>query len=885
MRRFPVVSVLATLSTATLLFLLVGCGGGGNSSNSTVTTITLAPMSISLNEGGVASLSASALNSSGAAVAADITFTSSNNNIATVSSGGVVCGGVWDANIINCQATIGQAGVGQVTITATSGNATATATVYVHLQVDRVVTNPFSACFSMGQVIPTTASVYNTSAPGCSQSAPCDITNTVGPITFGSNDLTVAANSAGIETAYSASTNSPTYTSGGAITGSKGQTCKLSSFGVGTTSGIDPVYSPVTNSPTYTSGGTITGTIGQTCDLTNFNGVSGAEATVILTATNAIASGTHLTVLAVGSGATTAPTTATLSNGTATCSGTATIITALTGVSGVGQPVIGAEATVSLTGSNTIASGTQLTVTAPGYGATTPPTTAMLSNGTATCSGTANVITALNGGGIFTAQNPGATTIFGSVSGVHGVGVPYLTCPAVSILVHDAGSSNTSFTLSPAGTQPLTADVLDSNGQSIHPTLTWGSSSSAIVAATVGTTGPNPATLTAVAPGTAYITASCAYPDCNNGLPAQYSQNVVTATVSGSSTTNAYAASTNSLTLVPISTSTNTAGTSIKLPYQPNSMVVDPAGANLYLGSSSGLMVVNLTSNAVTTQSVTGTVIAISPNSTYLLLSDSVANAVYYYNLSTTTVTYITSGFTTSSSAYTPDSKFNAWVSGTELTSGLQTGLLLNLPGNGMLNLAPYTTNSVAISGQGGLTYVTGTNPSEVDLFSTCNQSMVQALSAGSPVLIQAIPNGTGAVATDSPSVDVVSNPGTLNQSCPIMNSQIALNSFDLGVGPFTAKQLFMSPDSSRAWIISNLPEILEFNVQTSTPTVIPLSSGAVAYNGGITPDSAQIYVGTTDGTVHRINVASGSEVQTIVVNLQDASGNTAAPNLVVVQP
>jgi hypothetical protein len=204
-----------------------------------------------------------------------------------------------------------------------------------------------------------------------------------------------------------------------------------------------------------------------------------------LTGTDIIASGAHLTITAEGSGATTPPTTATLSNGTAQCSGTANVVTALTGVSGIGQSVVGAMATVTLTGTNSIASGTALNVTASGYGATTPPTTATLSNGTATCSGTAQVVTTLTGSGIFTAQNPGSTTIFSSVSGVNSVGVPYLTCPAVSILVHDATSSNTSFSLSKGGTQMLTADVLDSAGVSIHPALTWASSSnaSAIVSA------------------------------------------------------------------------------------------------------------------------------------------------------------------------------------------------------------------------------------------------------------------------------------------------------------------------------------------------------------------------------------------------------------------
>src|SRR5271166_3407090 len=198
MRRFSVVSFLAALLTAIFLVLLAGCGGGSNSANTTVATIVLSPTNLSLNEGAVGSLSASAQNSAGNIVAADITFSSSNGNIATISSGGLVCAGVWDVNIINCNATLGQGGVGQVTITATSGKATATATIYVHLKVDRIVTNPVSDCTSMGQAVNPSTSAFSTSAPGCSPASPCDITSTVGPIALGSNDLTIVATSAGI---------------------------------------------------------------------------------------------------------------------------------------------------------------------------------------------------------------------------------------------------------------------------------------------------------------------------------------------------------------------------------------------------------------------------------------------------------------------------------------------------------------------------------------------------------------------------------------------------------------------------------------------------------------------------------------------------------------
>lgn len=82
---------------------------------------------------------------------------------------------------------------------------------------------------------------------------------------------------------------------------------------------------------TYTSGIIATGTSGQTCLLASFNeSGSGATATVALTETNTIASGTALAVTVLGRGFTAPPTSATASSGTAKCSGTATVSTILT---------------------------------------------------------------------------------------------------------------------------------------------------------------------------------------------------------------------------------------------------------------------------------------------------------------------------------------------------------------------------------------------------------------------------------------------------------------------------------------------------------------------------------------------------------------------------
>ncbi len=85
------------------------------------------------------------------------------------------------------------------------------------------------------------------------------------------------------------------------------------------------------------TGGTVTGTTGQTCTLTSFNGAgSNAQAHLTLTGTNTIASGTALdweqaSSDTPGTGFTSAPTSATLGNGTATCSGTATLTAGVIG--------------------------------------------------------------------------------------------------------------------------------------------------------------------------------------------------------------------------------------------------------------------------------------------------------------------------------------------------------------------------------------------------------------------------------------------------------------------------------------------------------------------------------------------------------------------------
>ena len=677
--RVSAVPVLAASAAVVGLLFLGGCGGNYYI-DQTVTEIILTPTTISLNEGDVATLSASAQNKSGQAIAADISFTSNNSHVASVSPGGLVCGGLWDPTFVFCNTTQGTGGVGQVTITASSSNVSATATVYVHEKVDRVNAILTKQCTTMGQTVGIYGQVLSTSAPGCSPAAPCDITSTVGPISFGSNDASIVK----------------------------------------------------TNS--------------------------------------------------------------------------------------AGQLVAG---------------------------------------------------------------TPGSTSVFASNSGVNSLGTPYETCRVATIQVHSATGSQTSFVIGGANTVPLTADVYDTNNQYVKPTLTWGSS--AIAAATVAATGSanNPATVTGVAPGTTYITAACSYPNCNKNVPAQYSQNVVTVVVGGHTSTTVYAASTNSTMLVPFSIDSDTPGTAITLPHKPNSIIADPGGAAVYLGSSSGLMAVNISSGAVTTFSVNGTIVAISPDGKYLLLSDSVGNVLNYVNISSGSLAGTHLGVTVTSDAYTPDSSFNEWVTGTTYGVGSPSGF------TGAVTLAS-TANALDIMAQGGLTYITSASGRQIYVYSTCDQSQQQVLSATSPTLLKALPNGTGAVAADPPNIDVITTPSKLTAGCPA-TTQSTINSYDLGVGNFTAEQMFVSSNNSAVWIVPDLPEILYFYLPGLAPTAIPLAGGATpeasAYNGGVTLDGAHAYFGASDNTVHRIDVPALHDVAQIAVGLKDSKGSVTPPNLVCVVP
>jgi hypothetical protein len=287
-------------------------------------------------------------------------------------------------------------------------------------------------------------------------------------------------------------------------------------------------------------------------------------------------------------------------------------------------------------------------------------------------------------------------------------------------------------------------------------------------------------------------------------------------------------------------------------------------------------MVYTSTTNVVSVLPFNGKVLGVSNDGSLLLVANSTANATYLYSTSLST-TLATAVGPATAGILTPDDEWS-----------------LSLIGQAMVrqgNSVPITTTSlnamptdIDVLAQGSLAFITSSSGQSVDVRSTCDQSdLPPTLNANNPTFIKRLPNGTGAVAVDVPKIDVITT-AQPSGACPTAASS-TLASYDLSAGSFNPQQLLVSFDSSRAWIITDTSSVLTFDLTSKTPTAIPLTGATIALNGGLTLDSSQLYVGTIDGSVHRIALSSLSDAQQITPGLIDANKNAVAPDLVTVLP
>ncbi len=266
-----------------------------------------------------------------------------------------------------------------------------------------------------------------------------------------------------------------------------------------------------------------------------------------------------------------------------------------------------------------------------------------------------------------TAQQPGTTAITAAVANSGSSAGFFSTCPPASISLTLANGS-TAGTITQGVTQNLTTTVYDNNLTQCPGTgcplnglyLTYQSTDPMDIS-----TGSGGAIATEF-PGVASIYAVCEPPTCNSspinetgiygtGLPV--SSNPVTITTPGTASDYVwYAAPGQSQYVVPVELLTGTVGSTMRLPYVPNSMVMDQLGNYIYFGSSHELMVFSIANNLVITQStaVPGVVLAVSPNGGTVLINDQARQVFYLYSASAgSTPTF---GGMGTAAAWTPDS-------------------------------------------------------------------------------------------------------------------------------------------------------------------------------------------------------------------------------------
>jgi hypothetical protein len=261
-----------------------------------------------------------------------------------------------------------------------------------------------------------------------------------------------------------------------------------------------------------------------------------------------------------------------------------------------------------------------------------------------------------------TAGQPGTTTITAWVAGTGSSAGYFSTCPPKSISVTLA-SGETAGTITKGVTQNLVTTVTDTQGNPINGlTLDYQSTDPIDISAGSG------GAITTYFPGVASVYAICQPSSCNpsplsevglfgTGLP--ISSNPVTITTPGTASDYAwFAAPGQSQYIFSVELLSGTIGSLSRLPYVPNSMVMDRLGANLYFGSSHELMVFNTASNLVTAQgnSFPGVVLAVSPNATTVLINDQERQLFYLYS-TTGSSNSTTFGGMGGAASWTPDSK------------------------------------------------------------------------------------------------------------------------------------------------------------------------------------------------------------------------------------
>ncbi len=522
-----------------------------------------------------------------------------------------------------------------------------------------------------------------------------------------------------------------------------------------------------------------------------------------------------------------------------------------------------------------------------------------------------------------TAGIPGSTSIFASAGGTVSQPLQFTTCPVQKISLAVLGSpspTTTFFSLGSGGSASVNATVTDSIGMTITGVpLTWSSS----YPRSVGVSGSPSSVYASIgavigsSPGQASITASCTPPSCNGGIvPSMpiYPTTALTFQVAAGTstpiptayvTTTACGGTTLSCTtrVVPISRSTSSvnfsAGTPVNLPSTPNSIAFGRNNALAFLGvdsvgfNSQGLMI--LSGGSVSQlASAAGKVLAVSPDSTTVILSDTVdspsrVNICTNCNSGVRTVTPVFFS-NAAAAAFSPDGLKAYIVSGTSCPGTSSAGCILVYSKLDSLQYVPLSApaSDAAFIGNGSAGYVA--ESTQTSFLPTCGPNSPGALGSVNLAadFLRPLPDGMSLLALTPPTFQSVTatitgNPPVNASGCPAPRGALNITnaigpSFDLGTGSFIVKQFFLSADGTVAYILASnaggarFPFIITFNVSSGTSSQISLAGNAVPLSAAVSPDGTRLFVGADDNSVHVVDTATDLDTQQIALSFPSAS-------------
>ena len=535
--------------------------------------------------------------------------------------------------------------------------------------------------------------------------------------------------------------------------------------------------------------------------------------------------------------------------------------------------------------------------------------------------------------GIATALQPGSTTITANVSNAGSSAGFFSTCPPASIVLSVPPSNGPSATVDLNTTQPITAKVLDTNKvQLTGLNLQFVSTTPTTIPASTGAVTP-------LLPGAAAITAVCQPPSCNpapvnqiglfgNGKP--ITSNPIEITAPGTSSTVLFIGSTQSQYIVPVDFTMNTVGAPVRLPYVPNSMVISDDGASIYMGSDKEIMTFSAITNGLTSQdpSVSGKVLAVSPDSSTLVITDPVRKLIYLYKATggvestfggvgthaeftpDNSTVYITMGDVDGSGNVTPNNQLliHANDIGWYLTNSAQAtpDVTVGVPSVGAFFAGTVTsakgycavTTATTVNGQ-----TTTSNVYYPDAAVTGPATdRLMATNDGLHILGAKAAGGVGTFSdmllssATGPGLPVGSCPG--NNALAFTQTPVLANVPLAGITATTITGLDATSDSTLAFVTYTgtggvLPMYKTSAGGAGTLGSLPLATTSagtpVAPVAGVfSADNSTFFVGTSgDNAVHLINrtTLTDNPTKAILPKLPGVNGGVATPDLIVQRP